>query len=505
MAILFCSTGPTQGALHEVTDYTVLGRVGSCDIKVNDGQASREHAAVVPSDGQWFVTDLGSRNGTLHNDEEVQNERRLRSGDRIAIGDTTYVFFEGDRAPLPGENLGPFEIIEPIRRKGEGFIYKARQKKLDRIVALLVLSSEYSEDPDYVKEFQRTARATGDLSHPSVLQLYDIGKENGFRYAVQEFFDGLTLRERLERGERFPPERTIPLLTQLAEALAAIHKRDMIHGNLTPESILVSDDSRVKLTDVRKARLAGKLAADDEDALFLARYVSPEEARYIELTPASDIYSLGCVAFHLLTGRTPIDGTNVGSVLRRHAREKAEPLRGVVEDAPEGLCFLVDRMLAKSSAERPQSATEVIELLESAHKSGAPSARASRASSSGANKAGRRPSDRVRRPSAEKRASGEQRRASGEQRRASGEQRVRRSADAAPAAAPVAAPAAVAALPAPAPAPAIEPDADPDEATAGVFGSFLDVIVLIVVMGLVFAIASEAARLVLRLSAGDGS
>ncbi len=262
----------------------------------------------------------------------------------------------------PGTRLGPYEILAPIGAGGMGEVYKARDTRLDRIVAIKVGS------PQFVSRFEREARAIAALSHPHICALYDIGPD----YLVMEFIEGPPLQGPL------PADKALPLALQMAGALAEAHSKGIVHRDLKPSNILVTQ-AGIKLLDFGLAKHESQAAAADATASLTevgtvvgtVAYMSPEQAEGKPVDARSDIFSFGLVLYEMLSGQKAFSGTTALSTMVAILHHEPRPL----EAAPE-LARVVDRCLRKSVTERFQTMTEVIAALEeaSAGKTGEPAA-----------------------------------------------------------------------------------------------------------------------------------
>src|SRR5215510_9643538 len=217
--------------------------------------------------------------------------------------------------PLPiATRLGPYEIIAPIGAGGMGEVYRARDPRLARDVAIKVLPEHLSKDPVALARFEREARAVAALSHPNILAIFDVGAEQGFGYVVTELLEGETLRARL-MGGAMPWRKAAEIGVALAEALAAAHLKGIVHRDLKPENIFLTADGRVKILDFGLAKLIQPEAPAESNAptigtqtdpgavLGTVGYMSPEQVRGRPADARSDIFALGAVLYEMSTGR----------------------------------------------------------------------------------------------------------------------------------------------------------------------------------------------------------
>ena len=268
----------------------------------------------------------------------------------------------------PGVRLGPYEIVAPLGAGGMGEVYRARDTRLGRDVAVKVLPAHLVQDPDAVARFEREARAVAALSHPHVLALYDIGTEQGIVYAVTELLEGETLRECLERT-RIGWHRAVTIAVQAADGLAAAHARGIVHRDLKPGNIFITASGQAKILDFGLARVAGPV--DEASQTTTERvtrpgtvmgtigYLSPEQIRGEDAGTASDIFSLGCVLYETLVGQAPFTRPTSAETLAAALRDEPEPLSGHVTDCPEVLDAIITRCLEKRPEDRFQSAADL--------------------------------------------------------------------------------------------------------------------------------------------------
>ncbi len=251
---------------------------------------------------------------------------------------------------------GRYEITAPIAVGGMGEVWKARDRVLDRIVAAKVLKSEYTDDPSFLARFRNEARHTAALSHPNIASVYDYGEtvdDSGSKqlaFLVMEFVEGQPLAQILHDEGKLPVDWTLHVLEQSAEGLSAAHRAGVVHRDIKPGNLMVRPDGVVKLTDfgIAQARDATPLTRTGM-VVGTAQYLSPEQAQGLEVNAASDVYSLGVVAYECLTGGRPFDGTSQVAIALAHINRPPPPLPAEV---PPAVRLLVERALAKDPADR---------------------------------------------------------------------------------------------------------------------------------------------------------
>jgi eukaryotic-like serine/threonine-protein kinase len=250
---------------------------------------------------------------------------------------------------------GRYEITAPVAVGGMGEVWRARDRVLDRTVAAKVLRSEYTGDPNFLARFRNEARHTAALSHPNIASVYDYGEtrdehDQDVAYLVMEFVEGQTLVQILHDEGRLPVDWTLHVLGQAAEGLSAAHRAGVVHRDIKPGNLIIRPDGVVKLTDfgIAQARDATPLTRTGM-VVGTAQYLSPEQAQGMEVTAASDVYSLGVVAYECLAGARPFDGTSQVAIALAHINRPPPPLP---PDVPPPVESLIERALAKDAAER---------------------------------------------------------------------------------------------------------------------------------------------------------
>jgi eukaryotic-like serine/threonine-protein kinase len=269
-----------------------------------------------------------------------------------------------------------YELDEVIGRGGMSTVYRATDSVLGRTVAVKVLSPALAEgDPVWVARFQREARAAASLNHPGVATVYDTGVEDGTRFIVMECVPGKSLATILHDEAPLDHGRAARIAAQVADALSAAHAAGIVHRDIKPGNVMVGPDGTVKVLDFGIARSGdGTALTQTVSVLGTAAYMAPEQASGQPADARSDIYSLGCVLYAMLSGAPPFTGDLAAALLHQHVNAAPRPLRDVVPAVPPPLGQLVDRMLAKSPGARPQSAGEVRDRLRAALDPTAPTA-----------------------------------------------------------------------------------------------------------------------------------
>ncbi len=277
---------------------------------------------------------------------------------------------EGRGATL---RVGNYDLLDRLGAGGMGTVFKARHRRMKRIVALKVLATNLSSNPVFVKRFQREVETIASLGHPNIVMAYDADEAEAGHFLVMEFVHGRDLAACIEREGRFSMPRAVQCILQSARGLAYAHSQGIIHRDIKPHNLLLDETGAVKITDLGLARLnhgaAGPAAGADVTmaggAIGTADYMPPEQALdATTIDHRADIYSLGCTLHYLLSGKPPFSGATIMAILLAHRDAPIPSLRSVEPQAPERLDQLFRSMLAKEASARTQSMDEVVKELE---------------------------------------------------------------------------------------------------------------------------------------------
>jgi len=261
-----------------------------------------------------------------------------------------------------------YEIIEKIGGGGMALVYKARCRLLNRYVAVKVLRDEYINDEEFIKKFRRESQAAASLSHPNIVNIYDVGVEkigdHDIHYIVMEYIKGKTLKEVIKEKGKLTVNETLDYSIQIAEALAHAHKNHIVHRDIKPHNIMITEEGRVKVTDFGIARAASaSTISNTSNVIGSVHYFSPEQARGRYTDEKSDIYSLGIVMYEMITGRVPFEGDSPISVALKHIQEEIIPPREIDSSIPVPLENIILKCVRKSQIERYSSASELLNDL----------------------------------------------------------------------------------------------------------------------------------------------
>jgi len=271
---------------------------------------------------------------------------------------------DGDRAVIGRVFDDRYEIIRKVGSGGMADVYLAKDRVLGRQVALKVLSSQYTNDVEFVERFRREAAAAAGLSHPNIVQVYDKGEAEGTYYIAMEYLPGRSLKDIILKYAPLSPELVVSVSRQIVEALRYVHRRDIIHRDIKPQNIIIDDDGRVKVTDFGIARARGGTSLTEVGtSIGTAHYLSPEQAQGLPVEAASDLYSLGVVMYEMVTGRLPFDGENSVGIAMQHVNDAPMPPSAIMSDIPENLEAVIMRAMGKEPIARYLTAQAMLDDL----------------------------------------------------------------------------------------------------------------------------------------------
>ena len=252
-----------------------------------------------------------------------------------------------------------YEILDKVGSGGMAEVFKGKDHKLNRFVAVKVLKEEYRENESFVKKFKEEAQAAAGLAHPNIVNVYDVGDENGIYYIVMELVEGITLKNYIERKGQLTIKEATSIAIQVSAGLEVAHNNHIVHRDIKPQNIIISREGKVKVTDFGIAK-ATTSQTTTSAAMGSVHYASPEQARGGYVDHRSDIYSLGVVLYEMVTGRVPFDGDTAVAVAVKHLQEKMVPPKTYCQELPYSLDQIIRKCMEKSADRRYQ---EIGELL----------------------------------------------------------------------------------------------------------------------------------------------
>lgn len=253
-----------------------------------------------------------------------------------------------------------YEILERIGSGGMADVYKGKDHKLNRFVAVKVLKSDYRSDEIFIQKFLSEAQAAAGLMHPNVVNVYDVGQDRGLYYMVMELVEGITLKDYIEKKGQLSANETISISIQMATGIQAAHDQHIIHRDIKPQNIIISKDGKVKVTDFGIARATTSTQTISTNVMGSVHYTSPEHAKGGNVDEKSDIYSAGITMYEMITGHVPFDGDSTVSVAIKHLQEEIPSPVKEVPEIPYSLECIILKCTQKNAERRYQNCQELI-------------------------------------------------------------------------------------------------------------------------------------------------
>ena len=257
-----------------------------------------------------------------------------------------------------------YEIVSKIGTGGMADVYKAMDHKLNRFVAVKVLKPEFREDATFVKKFRSEAQAAAGLTHPNIVNVFDVGDDEGVYYIVMELIEGITLKEYISKKGKLSVKEATSIAIQVSMGLEAAHSHGIVHRDVKPQNIMLQADGSIKMMDFGIARFSRAQSQTVSDkAIGSVHYISPEQAKGDHTDARTDIYSVGVMMYEMLSGKLPFDGTGAVSIAIMQISEKPKPLAEVAPNIPVGLRQITEKAMEKDPADRYQSAQEMLDAI----------------------------------------------------------------------------------------------------------------------------------------------
>ncbi|WP_406543470.1 Stk1 family PASTA domain-containing Ser/Thr kinase [Clostridium ljungdahlii] len=254
-----------------------------------------------------------------------------------------------------------YELLEKIGEGGMAIVYRAKDHLLSRNVAVKILKEEFSSDGEFVEKFKREAAAAASLSDNNIVNIYDVGTQKDINYIVMECVIGKTLKQVIKEEKKIPPARAVEVAIQIAKALKCAHKNNIIHRDIKPHNILVTEDGIVKVTDFGIAKASDSVTITNSNKIMgSAHYFSPEQAKGSFVDFRTDIYSLGIVMYEMVTGRVPYDAESPVSIALKHIQEPVVPPNQLNENIPDSLNRLILKAVEKEPIRRYQTMEDML-------------------------------------------------------------------------------------------------------------------------------------------------
>ncbi|MGH4118610.1 Stk1 family PASTA domain-containing Ser/Thr kinase [Clostridium sp.] len=260
--------------------------------------------------------------------------------------------------------LNRYELLEKIGEGGMGIVYKAKCHLLNRIVAVKILKAELCKDEEFVARFKREATSAARLSHPNIVNVHDVGEENDVNFIVMEYIDGKTLKQIIKADGRISSQRTVEIALQISRALDCAHKNNIIHRDIKPDNILITEDNIVKVADFGIAKVADSRTVTNSNKIIgTAHYFSPEQAKGNFVDGRTDIYSLGILMYEMITGKVPYDAESSITIAMMHIQEPVIPPIEINADIPENINGVILKAIEKEPMNRYQEAKKMAKIL----------------------------------------------------------------------------------------------------------------------------------------------
>jgi len=253
-----------------------------------------------------------------------------------------------------------YEVLGKIGAGGMSDVFKARDHKLNRFVAIKFLKPEFSEDKNFVKNFQIEAQSAAALLHPNVVGVYDVNQtDDGIYYIVMEYVDGITLKKYIERNGRLPVKEATSIAIQVAQGIDAAHNANIVHRDIKPQNVLISREGKIKVTDFGIARTTTANTIST-DILGSVQYISPEQARGGQVDARTDIYSFGIVYYEMITGRLPFDGDSTVAIALKHIQENVPRAGDIVDGVPSSVSRIIEKCTQRKPDRRYQKTSSLL-------------------------------------------------------------------------------------------------------------------------------------------------
>ncbi|HET9528912.1 MAG TPA: protein kinase, partial [Blastocatellia bacterium] len=299
------------------------------------------------------------------------------SFDTPAYETTASMLAEDEAGSHIGRTIGHYEILSLLGKGGMGAVYLAKDARLDRKVALKLLPLQFTANEVRLRRFIREARAASSLNHPNIITIYEIGQDGPAHYIATEYIEGETLRERIARAP-IEASEAIDVAAQIAYALAAAHSAGIVHRDIKPENVMARPDGIIKVLDFGLAKLTEQQASNSQRptrvstepgvVLGTVTYMSPEQARGLEVDARTDIWSLGVVIYEMIAGRAPFSGDTTADVIAAILKSEPQPIAELAPETPIALQKIIGRVLSKDRKERYQTSDEMLAELRAVKK-----------------------------------------------------------------------------------------------------------------------------------------
>jgi serine/threonine protein kinase len=366
MIKLTVTSGPLKGSAFLLPPGlpVEIGRSDQCFVRLSGHGVSRRHAILSPAGDTYVLRDNKSRNGILVNGERV-TERKLEPGDVIRVGEFELGCAFEDDDPRIGKEIAGYRVEKRIGKGGMGVVYLAHQMAMDRPVALKILSRELSENREFVGRFIEEARFMAKVSHPHVVQVHNVGEEEGVSYLSMEYMEGGSLKGLLEREGPLPPIRALPMILDACRALIWAGEQGIVHRDIKPGNLLMDSAGKVKVGDFGVAADLTKSTGPGKGHRVVGspHFMAPEQALGRVVDQRADIYALGCTLLNALTAKTPFKAETSKGIFLAKMRVELPPLSHGIHGVPPALESVLRKMVAPKVEDRYPAAADVLREL----------------------------------------------------------------------------------------------------------------------------------------------
>ncbi|BBM84759.1 protein kinase domain-containing protein [Candidatus Uabimicrobium amorphum] len=369
MPVLLIEKGPNKNKHVEWNSSSItVGRDARTNLKIDDTAVSRNHFKIYDVENQFFIEDLGSRNGTILNGESIERPMPLEIGSCIQIGETIFSWLdklpEAGSDPLIGKELSGYLIGELLGKGGMGRVYLAQQISLDRDVALKILSSKLTKNEVFVEKFIEEARSSAKLNHPNIIQVYDVTQSGKKYFFSMEYAPGGSVQDLISGGRKLPLDQALSYFKDTLSGLEFAEKKQIIHCDIKPENLMLAEENIVKIGDLGLAQSLTDDKKEKEQLYGTPHYFAPERITGGIVDHRSDMYSCGASFYRILTGTTPFKGRSSKEIIQRHIHDTPTPMRELNPDLPEYIETIIEKMMAKNPEDRYETNSDILKDLE---------------------------------------------------------------------------------------------------------------------------------------------
>ncbi|MFQ5653303.1 MAG: protein kinase [Planctomycetota bacterium] len=368
MPRIYIENGPDRGKSFIIRQEGPFfaGRDAAAQVPIRDEMASRRHFQIDVRDGTFQIRDLDSKNYTYLNGARIRKVEPLAANDRIQVGSTILTFLDDQQHPLIGQEIAGYRILDLIGRGGMGTVYRALKISLDRVVALKILAPHLVKNTSFINLFIQEARAAGALSHPNIVQVYDVGVEEEVYYFSMEYIPGGSVEDILNRDGAIGLPRALEVVRDSARGLEYAEQKGIIHRDIKPGNLMVGQGGIVKIGDlgIAKSTQGAAQISQTDGVSGSPHYIAPEQAQGEDIDHRVDLYSLGVSFYQMLCGRTPFSGSSPREVILHHIKSSPPALAERAPSTPVEVVWLVERLMEKKPTERIPSASALLRELE---------------------------------------------------------------------------------------------------------------------------------------------